>query len=161
MVDDRLWVIGGEDGAAIVRDIEAIKTTDISNAQWEYVASFPTSVDQLKSCGVVSVGDLIYVVGGALYTTDDSMMYIIDTIDGNVQIVPMGFSVNAMSAVVVDNIIYGFGGTGMIGGSEQTLSTWAQYNLLSHEFYVSCRESLMVNISVYGQTHSHYEYYDL
>ena len=127
VVNDWLWVMGGGyDG-----EIEAINTTNINDSDWSLMTSFPprdNSIFYLQNFGVVAVDNLIYVIGGCWCSEDT--MYIIDTNHYTVQNISMGFSVNAMPAVVVDNIIYGFGGTEVIGYDAQTLSNWAQYNLL-------------------------------
>lgn len=123
VVNDWLWTIGTS------THFERVNTVDIYSAtEWETMGYIDEKY--LRSFGIVAVGDFIYVIGG--YLSDckcvKNIMYIIDTNDGNVQSVPMNFSVYGMAVVAVNDIIYGFGGAHEYGVAT---SGWAQYNLLS------------------------------
>ena len=104
VMNDTLWIMG------YIHAIHKIQcsTTVIDSISWEKPGRLPVS--DLISFGVAAYEDLIFVVGGKRDNTVESTMYIIDTSDGSVQFEAMGFAVHSMPAVVVDNIICGYGG---------------------------------------------------
>ena len=126
VVNDWLWVMGSE------TEIEAIDTTNIDDSSWDSKGELDRNI---ASFGIVAVNDLIYVIGGCTDcdNSDVDTMYIIDTINGNVTTISMGFLVQAMPVVAVDGIIYGFGGY-LISEEQavgQETDKWALYDLLS------------------------------
>ena len=110
VVNDGLWVMGW------APEIESIDTIGIDNISiWEIKGSLSTSY--IVSFAVVAVHDMIFVIGG--YDKDCKSdgsacvigtMYIIETKSGNVESESMEVSLYGTAAIVIDSIIYRFGG---------------------------------------------------
>ena len=128
-MNDTLWIMG------YIRAIHAIQysTTVIDGVSWQKRGHLSDS--NLVSFGVAAYEDLIFVVGGERDNTAESTMYIIDTSQDKVESVSMGFAVHSMPVVVVDNIIYGFGG---VNASGTAMKSWAQYTMLCASLYPIC-----------------------
>ena len=83
VVNGRLWVIAGHR-----TEMEAINTTNIDDSSWESKGDLDQNV---SSFGVVAVDDLVYVIGGCYRcnNSDVDIMYIIDTLNGDVSTISM------------------------------------------------------------------------
>ena len=100
VVSGRLWAIAGFKQ----KTVEMINITDITTASWVQMESLPVN---LYGPGVFAMDEVIYVIGGF-------SVYAIDTVTGSVitysQVLP--YRIMHMFLILVDNIAYGFGGTG-------------------------------------------------
>ena len=122
VVNEWLWVMGCSP------EIEAIETANIDDSSWELKGALDRDI---SSFGIVAVDHLIYVVGGYNYTDNyhEDVMYMINTLNGHVTTLSLGFPVRSMPVVAVDGIMYGFGGWSPV--ENQVMDSWAVYNLLS------------------------------
>ena len=112
-----LWVMGQ------VTQIEYISTSDIQSASWtEINDQLPVALEEFS---VVASGTTIYVIGGG-WAVDT--VYTIDTMTNTVaQIGSLPEAVHNMGVIVVDGVIYGFGGH----SSTQSQDKWMTLDLLS------------------------------
>ena len=152
VMNDTLWVMG------YVAEIETINITDVYNANWSIRND--VQIDNRTRFGLVEVQDLIYIVGGQLrddykeYTS--STVYIIDTLSGNMttELLPYDHGIAGICMVVVDDIIYGFGGFDLdhyYGGiySFEITDEWLTYHQLSNASVVYLFESAVFIVHFY------------
>ena len=132
VVNEWLWVMGGYQYEYYRREMEAIDTSDIDSSSWE-LKGVLSSNKGINDFGIVAVDNLIYVIGG--YNAEN-LMHIIDTPNGDVTTISMGFHVDARPVVAVDGIMYGFGGrfTKNLSYDYEVTDSWALYYLLSDEW---------------------------
>lgn len=108
-VSERLYAVGGL--PLSVTQIEYIDIVDIENASWAVMDNeLPQGVAE---CGIVVLNGFIFVVGGWNGDSYNDFMYIIDTATGTVSMdtnrtFPHG--AYGISAIVVNDTLYGFGG---------------------------------------------------
>ena len=127
VVNDWLWIIGGNDRI----EMEAINISNIDESSWELKGHLDREIAEF---GVVAIDHLIYVVGGCMECESSSrqqaldIMYMIDTLNGDVTAMSMGFPIYGMPVVAVDGIMYGFWGR---DDSGQEKDSWALCDLLS------------------------------
>ena len=120
VIDDILYVVGGNDGA-LISEMERINITNIQSAAWQTWGE-SLSADQFGQ--VVVVDGVIYTIGGR-----NNLVYAIDTESGQVtHHSSLAISRAHITAVAVDHTIYGFGGW---VGWPGRLNSWTTYTLLS------------------------------
>ena len=116
VVDDRLWAIG------FVLAVEAINITGLESQSWNEMMTLP---QRLVQFGMVAVDDTIYIVGG--YNISSFAMNSVIAIDTAAASYAMydgvlPYAVYGMPVVLIDDTIYGFGGTdGMSSDSWMTV----------------------------------------
>ena len=134
-----LYAIGGIGfGVSGPPQIERLDTNDLSVNEWEYnVEQFGGSVVDAKA---VLYGDMIFVIGGYRSVVGDSMslrdsVYIINSRNHSVHRMAklLPFAVHGMCAVVVDQVLYSFGGFAEENGN--ATAQWMTYTL-DHMFSV-------------------------
>ena len=140
VVGDALYVFG-RDG---VSDIESINITELDyGASWEIFAFLPFAWERM---GVIAGNREIYIIGGYDGTASLDAICVIDTVSRELDhydgVLP--YQVGAMAVVVVDGIVYGFGG---ISDGDLSRNDWVSYEMLmfiAHHFVLKCFESLNV-----------------
>eukprot|EP01083_Nonionella_stella_P181997 653542_1 len=133
VANEYLWVFGGFYSDSIRYDSnERIPIADIAQNAWQYVDSLSMP---LRDTRAVSWGDDIYIIGGK---SDDSGMgqvdivHIMDAISATISLSPdtVPFRNAGTSPVIVDSILYTFGGMHQTGETYLT-NEWAYYTLPS------------------------------
>ena len=110
-MNDTLWIMG------YVAEIETVNITDVYNTEWA-VHSELRLENNLITFGLVAVDHYILIIGGLVIHGDymqysSNIVYIIDTVSDSLttELLPnFEVGIAGLSAVVVDNIVYGFGG---------------------------------------------------
>lgn len=131
VANDQLWAIGGyyEDS------VEAIEITSITTETWQEIGSFSC---ELSRSGITAVEDVIFIVGGLCWdiSTTSSVVYTIDTTTNSLSIYSESLStdVGSMPIMMIDSIIYGFGGRRYNNGYEEYLDSWTTLKLLRVHF---------------------------
>eukprot|EP01083_Nonionella_stella_P102814 292860_1 len=133
VANEYLWVFGGFYSDSIRYDSnERIPIADIAQNAWQYVDSLSMP---LRDTRAVSWGDDIYIIGGK---SDGSgmgqvdLVHIMDAISATISLSPdtVPFRNAGTSPVIVDSILYTFGGMHQTGETYLT-NEWAYYTLPS------------------------------
>lgn len=130
VVGDALYVFG-RDG---VTDIESINITELDyGASWEIFAFLPFAWERM---GVIAGNREIYIIGGYDGTDSLDAICVIDTVSRELDLYDgvLPYHVGAMAVVVVDGIVYGFGG---ISDGDLSRNDWISYEMLmfiAHHF---------------------------
>eukprot|EP01083_Nonionella_stella_P182221 655066_1 len=126
IVNHLLYAIGGSEGAVFyLGELDTIETLDVSDMssiqaqQWQYLNS--TLRTARGGTRTVSHGSDIVVIGGDDIAGDRvADINIIDTNNGQIYIGgQLAFGTSYAASIIVDNILYVFGGFTNTGGSER------------------------------------------
>eukprot|EP01083_Nonionella_stella_P039965 108686_1 len=125
VVDNKMYLIGGDDANS--NDLKTIEVLDVSDidlgaswtSSWYYFGDTLTGAARRKLRAAVH-GTIIYVVGGENSDGDGvSDLTIIDTVAGQCSAGDsLSYPVAAAACIVVENILYVFGGFGSGGDSD-------------------------------------------
>ena len=127
VVNDRLWAIGGfqEDS------FESMNIINITETTWNNIGNLSC---ELYNFGVIAVDDLIFIIGGYCSITHSSILlssqfvtdtvFTIDTDTDTISVYAdnLPYGVRGMSVIMVDYMIYGFGG--LAGEAGYQLYSW-------------------------------------
>eukprot|EP01083_Nonionella_stella_P139855 427523_1 len=143
MYQDELYAIGGVYGDSAGEYLSSIEKINIQSKSSEYIGNL---IGPAESTRAVIYNDLIWVIGG-LYRTSDSIMirdtvHIIDPITANVSLSSerLIYPVDGVAAIVVNNVIYAFGGRHSDVNTLIYLDTWMEYESPSDE--MTCDDNI-------------------
>eukprot|EP01083_Nonionella_stella_P145334 455190_1 len=125
IVNHLLFAIGGYEGDATDTYLDTLETLDVSDMssiqskQWQYLDN--TLNTARGGTRAVSHGSDIVVIGGKDNTKARvTEINIIDTINGQIYVGgQLAFATSYAASIIVDNILYVFGGLGINGGEKR------------------------------------------
>eukprot|EP01083_Nonionella_stella_P102330 291004_1 len=122
-----LYCIGGHNGTSHLASIERVYT-DSDDASWSYIGYLTIGLDSTRTVFVYE-SNIIWIIGGGYFVgrgvyTD--RIHTIDTVNDVVSLSSesLPYAVLDTAAVLVDNVLYCFGGR---GSTHEVLSTWMSY----------------------------------
>eukprot|EP01083_Nonionella_stella_P058754 153838_1 len=104
-----IYAVAGDDGDKNIATIEKY-TIDSKQSNWQYVDGSLTKGFVSSRCAIYD--DNIYIIGGYTNGLFSDVMHIIDTTTNNVFASPdtLPYEVAATAVIVVDDVLYAFGG---------------------------------------------------
>ena len=116
----QLYAIGGYHyQTGRLQTIEFISTIDINSNVWSYTAKSLSQAISGTRC--VLLEHDIYVIGGLTNGAEINTVHIIDTLTNDVRVAPdtLAFPVSHTAPIMVNQVIYAFGGVAATGDRDQ------------------------------------------